>query len=123
MSFPLHIRHRTQKYRIRIGSETVDVEAAGRLEALIEQTTRVPWDDRVAYQARIEDMREAKVREHLHAVRSALLDELDAATIYRRMRIGGRHFGHSPIFPINWPRRVNIEPRATVGSGHSGAPF
>ena len=75
------------KYWIRVGSETVDAEANGKLGALLEQTARVPWDDRVARRARIEDLREAKVREHLHDVRSALRDEPDAATIYRRMRI------------------------------------
>ena len=75
------------KYWIRVGSETVDAEASGKLETLIEQTARVPWDDRVAHRARIEDLREAKVREHLHDVRSALRDEPDAATIYRRMRL------------------------------------
>ena len=75
------------KHWVRIGSETVDAEAAGRLEALIEQTARVPWDHRPAHRARIEDLREAKVREHLHDVRSALRDEPDAVTIYRRMRI------------------------------------
>ena len=75
------------KYWIRVGSETVDAEASGKLETLIEQTARVPWDDRVAHRARIEDLREAKVREHLHDVRSALRDEPDAAAIYRRMRL------------------------------------
>ena len=45
---------RSWKYWVRIGSETVDAEAAGRLEALIEQTARVPWDHRAAHRARIE---------------------------------------------------------------------
>ena len=80
-------RGRSWKYWVRIGSETVDAEAADGLEALIEQTARVPWDHRPAHQARIEDLREAKVREHLHDVRSALRDEPDAVTVYRRMRI------------------------------------
>ena len=78
---------RSWKYWVRIGSETVDAEAAGRLEALIEQTARAPWDHRPAHRARIEDLREAKVREHLHDVRSALRDEPDAVAVYRRMRI------------------------------------
>ena len=90
------------KYWIRVGSETVDAEAAGRLEALIEQTTRVPWDDRVAHRARIEDLREAKVREHLHDVRSALRDELDAASIYRKMRLT------APVNDHEAPRNVGL---------------
>lgn len=90
------------KYWIRVGSETVDAESAGRLEALIEQTTRVPWDDRVAHRARIEDLREAKVREHLHDIRSALRDELDAATIYRRMRLT------APVNDHEVPRNVGL---------------
>ena len=90
------------KYWIRVGSETVDAEAAGRLEALIEQTARVPWDDRVAHRARVEDLREAKVREHLHDVRSALRDEIDAATIYRRMRLT------APVNDHEAPRNVGL---------------
>ena len=39
------------------------------------KTARVPWDDRRALDARVEDIREAKVREYLHDVRSGLLDE------------------------------------------------
>ena len=93
---------RRWKYWIRVGSETVDAEAAGRLEALIEQTTRVPWDDRVAHRARIEDLREAKVREHLHDVRSALRDEIDAATIYRRMRLT------APVNDHEAPRNIGL---------------
>ena len=85
-----------------MGSETVDAETAGRLEALIEQTTRVPWDDRVAHQARIEDLREATVREHLHDVGSALRDEPDAAMIYRRMRIT------APVNEHEAPRNVGL---------------
>ena len=94
--------NRRWRYWIRVGSETVDAEAAGRLEALIEQTTRVPWDDRVAHRARIEDLREAKVREHLHDVRSALRDELDVATIYRRMRLT------APVNDHEVPRNVGL---------------
>ena len=93
---------RRWKYWIRVGSETVDAEAAGRLEALIEQTTRVPWDDRVAHQARIEDLREARVREHLHDVRSALRGEPDAASIYRKMRLT------APVNDHEAPRNVGL---------------
>ena len=95
-------RGRSWKYWIRVGSETVDAEVSGRLEALLEQTARVPWDDRVARRARIEDLREAKVREYLHDVRSALRDEPDATTIYRRMRIS------APANDHEVPRNVGL---------------
>ena len=90
------------KYWVRIGSETVDAEANGRLDALLEQKARVPWDHRAAHGTRIEDLREAKVREHLHDVRSALRDEPDAVTIYRRMRIT------TPVNEHEVPRNIGL---------------
>ncbi len=78
------------KYWIRVGAETVDAEKSGQLGMLLEQTARVPWDDRVASDTRVEDLREAKVREHLHDVKSGLVTygaSLDAHEIYRRMRV------------------------------------
>ena len=53
----------------------------------ILQTARVPWDDRAARAARVEDMREVKVREFLRDIRSGLLDEPDARDVYRRLRL------------------------------------
>ena len=90
------------KYWIRVGAETVDAETSGQLGMLLEQTARVPWDDRVALDARIEDLREAKVREHLHDVRSGLVTtgtSLDALEIYRRMRVAKAVNDHEA--PIN----------------------
>lgn len=75
------------KYWIRTGSETVDAEACNQLDRLLEQATPIPWDNRAARDAKLDDLRETKVREHLHDVKSALRDEPDAPTIYRRMRI------------------------------------
>ena len=76
------------RYWIRLGSETVDAERrSALLRGLIDQTARVPWDDRAARTARVEDMREIKVREFLRDVRSGLLEEPDAREIYRRLRI------------------------------------
>ena len=108
------------RYWIRFGSETVDAEQRGDLiRGLIQQTARVPWDDRRATDARIEDIREAKVREYLRDVRSGLLDEPDAGEIYRRMRItapvndhevpknaGLLFFSHDPV---SWFRGAKIE--------------
>ena len=76
------------RYWVRVGAETVDAEQRGdMLRGLVQQTARVPWDDRRAADARIEDLREAKVREYLRDVSSGLLDEPDARNVYRRMRI------------------------------------
>ena len=79
---------RSSRYWVRIGSETVDAEQRGDLlRGLIQQTARVPWDDRQALDAQVEDLREAKVREFLRDVRSGLLDDANERDIYRRMRI------------------------------------
>ena len=79
---------RSPRYWVRLGSETVDAEQRGDLlRGLIEQTARVPWDDRRAPNAEIDDLREAKVREYLHDVQSGLLDEKRETEVYRRLRI------------------------------------
>ena len=93
---------RSWKYWIRVGSETVDADASGRLDALLEQAVRMPWDNRAAHGVGIESLREATVREHLHDVGSALLGEPDAATIYRRMRIT------APVNEHEAPRNVGL---------------
>ena len=91
------------RYWIRLGSETVDAERRGTLlRGLIDQTARVPWDDRAARTARVEDMREVKVREFLRDVRSGLLDEPDARDIYRRLRLVTRINGR------DLPRNVGL---------------
>ena len=53
----------------------------------MRQTARVPWDDRRAEEARIEDLSGARVREYLRNAGSGLLDVPDEPEIYRRMRI------------------------------------
>ncbi len=108
------------RYWVRLGSETVNAEQRGDLlRGLMQQTARVPWDDRRATDARIEDLREAKVREHLRDVGSGLLDEPDAKEIYRRMRITARVNDHEAprnagvLFfsndPAQWYRGARIE--------------
>ena len=82
------------RFWIRLGSETVDAEANGMLMPLLDQTARVPWDDRRAFDARIDDLREAGVREYLRDVRSGLQDEPAAAELYRRLRLTARADGH-----------------------------
>lgn len=90
------------KYWIRVGESTVDAEVNGRLELLFEQTSRVPWDDRVALGARVEDLRETRVREYLHDVRSGLLDWSDTRDLYRRMALC------SPVNDHEAPRNVGL---------------
>ena len=108
------------RYWVRLGSETVDAERRGDLlRSLIQQTARVPWDDRRAPDARVEDLREAKVREYLRDVRSGLLDEPDAENVYRRMRITTKVNDHEVprnaglLFfskdPAEWFRGAKIE--------------
>ena len=108
------------KYWVRVGAETVDAEQRGdMLRGLIQQTARVPWDDRRAADARVEDLREAKVREYLRDVSSGLLDEPDARDVYRRMRITAQVNEHEVprnaglLFfssePAQWFRGARIE--------------
>ena len=79
---------RQSRFWVRLGAETVDAEQRGGvLPGLVEQTARVPWDDRRAPDAQVEDLREAKVREHLRDIRSGLLDRPDERDVYRRMRL------------------------------------
>ena len=108
------------RYWVRLGSETVDAERRGDLlRSLIQQTARVPWDDRRVPDARVEDLREAKVREYLRDVRSGLLDEPNAENVYRRMRITTKVNDHEVprnaglLFfskdPAEWFRGAKIE--------------
>lgn len=90
------------KYWIRVGESTVDAEVSGGLEMLIEQTARVPWDDRVALNARVEDIRETRVREYLRDVQSGLLDRSDTHDLYRRLAIC------SPVNDHEAPRNVGL---------------
>ena len=108
------------RYWVRLGSETVDAEQRGGvLGELIQQTARVPWDDRRAQDAQLEDLSESKVREHLRDIRSGLLDEPNAPDIYRRMRITTQVNDHDVprnaglLFfsrdPTRWFRGARIE--------------
>ena len=108
------------RYWVRLGAETVDAERRGDfLRGLIQQTARVPWDDRRAAGAQVEDLREAKVREFLRDVRSGLLQESNEREIYRRMRLTVRVNDHEAprnaglLFfsndPTQWFRGARIE--------------
>ena len=111
---------RPSRFWVRLGAETVDAEQRGGvLPGLVQQTARVPWDDRRAVDAQVEDLREAKVREHLRDIRSGLLGQSDERDIYRRMRLTVRVNDHEVprnaglLFfskePTQWFRGAKIE--------------
>ena len=98
----------------------MDAEQRGDLlRGLVQQTARVPWDDRRAPDARVEDLREPKVREYLRDVGSGLLDEPDERSVYRRMRLTTKVDDHEAprnvglLFfardPVEWFRGAKIE--------------
>ena len=91
------------RYWARVGADTVDAEQrGGLLRELIQQTARVPWDDRRALDAGLTDLHEMAVREHLHEIGSGLTEESDAVEIYRRMGITMRVNDHDV------PRNVGL---------------
>ena len=91
------------RYWVRVGADTVDAERrGGPLRELIQQTARVPWDDRRALEAGLADLHEMAVREHLHEIGSGLTDEPDAVEVYRRMGITTRVNDHDV------PRNVGL---------------
>jgi len=105
---------------VRLGTETVDAERHPELlRGLIEQTARVPWDDRRALNADIDDLREVRVREYLRDVDSGLRNEPREHEVYRRLRITTKVNDHEAprnvglLFfsrdPVRWFRGARIE--------------
>jgi ATP-dependent DNA helicase RecG len=90
-----------REYYIRLGSETVAARDEN-LRTLMQLTARVPFDDRRAMGVPVEKIRETKVKEFLSDVRSALVDEKDTRSIYRRM------FIVSPVNGHETPRNVGL---------------
>jgi ATP-dependent DNA helicase RecG len=88
-------------YWVRIGSETLKARDS-ILTALIQQTARVPFDDRRAFQATNADLSLSLVREFLHEVRSDLRESNDAERVYRAM-----HLVH-PVNAHTVPRNVGL---------------
>jgi len=93
---------RPKKYWVRIDQKTVDAQKRGLLTPLMEQSVTVPWDSRTALSATVDDLSETMVREHLRDCGSALLDEPDPRTIYRKMDIVRRVNDHEV------PRNVGL---------------
>lgn len=86
---------------VRIGSESV--KAQGEiLTQLLEQTARVPFDDRRSLVAPLHALRESRVREFLNDLRSGLQAERDVAEIWRRLRVSSPANGHEA------PRNVGL---------------
>ena len=113
-------RGRDLRYWVRLGAETVDAERrSDLLRGLIEQTARVPWDDRRAPDAGVDDLREVKVREYLRDVGSGLRNESREREVYRRLRLTTRVNDHEAprnvglLFfstdPVRWFRGARIE--------------
>ena len=91
-----------RKYWVRIDQRTVDAQHAGLLTQLLNQSAVVPWDARAAMNATLDDLSATLVREHLKASGSALVEEKDARTIYRKMDIVQRINDHEV------PRHVGL---------------
>ena len=90
---------KSKKYWVRIDHRTVDAPSAGLLTQLLNQSATIPWDSRTAVNATVDDLSERMVREHLRDCGSALLDEPDTQTIYRKMDIVRQVNGHD--VPLN----------------------
>ena len=98
----------------RTRAETVDAQERGDIPRSL-----IPWDERPACGARLEDLREALVREYLREVRSGLLEESDRRDVYRRMQLTTRLNDHEVprnvgllLFsrnPAQWFRGAEIE--------------
>lgn len=80
------------RYFVRIGSETVVAKDA-ILQRLLQQTARIPFDDRRALDAHIQDLRETRVREFLRDVGSSLVDQPGALFVYRALHLLRRNNG------------------------------
>jgi ATP-dependent DNA helicase RecG len=83
---------------VRLGAETVVAQGSVYRE-LLDLTARVPFDDRRASGASVEDLQSSLVREYLHDVRSGLTEEADTGLVYRRLQIVKPANGHE--IPVN----------------------
>lgn len=105
-------------YYVRHGSKTVEAQGTPLTE-LMQLTATVPFDDRRAQNATLEDLGEGLVRSFLKDVGSHLVEVRDAALVYRRMQISARLNGHEVPrnvgllcfsgHPEDWMRGARIE--------------
>lgn len=92
-SAPIGNNKKERAFFIRVGAESVAAREA-TYTALMQMTAKVPFDDRKATAFALTDIRAVLVREYLHDVRSALVDETEDLEIYRRMRLTAPVNGH-----------------------------
>lgn len=107
-----------RRFWVRLGSETVEAKDE-LLTRLMQQTARVPFDDRRAFDAQVADLRITLVRELLRDVKSGLLDEPDGERVYAAMHLTRKQNGHQVprnvalLFfsddPERWFRGARIE--------------
>ena len=97
-------KHKTWHYYIRRYSSTVEAKGEDEQE-LLGLAANVPWDDRLAQQARVEDLSRALMLDYLREVGSALADEapgLPLEALGRQMNV----VGGSSEAP--WPKNVGL---------------
>jgi ATP-dependent DNA helicase RecG len=107
-----------RKYWIRVNNETIEAKDA-LLTSLLQQTARIPFDDRRSLNARTEDLSITLVREFLQYVNSDLRDRADSDDVYKAMQIVAPVNGHwvpkniGLLFfandPSRWFRGARIE--------------
>lgn len=84
-------KHKTWHYYIRRYGSTVEAKGADEQE-LLSLTANVPWDDRLAQQARVEDLSRTLMLDYLREVGSALADDAAAMPLEalgRQMNVVG----------------------------------
>lgn len=97
-------KHKSWHYYIRRYSSTVEAKGEAEQE-LLSLTANVPWDDRLAQQARPSDLSHALMLAYLLEVGSALANDaptLSVEALGRQMNVVGGS-GESP-----WPKNVGL---------------
>ena len=97
-------KHKTWHYYIRRYSSTVEAKGADEQE-LLALAANVPWDDRLAQQARVEDLSRPLMLDYLREVGSALADDAPAMPLEalgRQLNV----VGGSTESP--WPKNVGL---------------
>ena len=97
-------RHKVWHYYIRRYSSTVEAKGEDEQE-LLGLAANVPWDDRLAQQARVEDLSRSLMVDYLREVGSALADDAPAMPLEalgRQMNV----VGGSSEAP--WPKNVGL---------------
>lgn len=82
-----------RRFWVRLGAETVEARDAV-LTDLLRMTAWVPFDDQPAPRLHVNDLRSTLVRELLHDVGSALVEEPDDREMYRALRLLHRMNAH-----------------------------